>query len=150
MGHSLSPGSDIIASLIYKNADTGASVFPGFFELAYAIDHYVGEVRYLLSSGRFDITTGIGHLDYDSSSSVISMGYPSQGDQDLRHSNAYVYSHIDISRRFGLTVGVSADFLDTPYIEQDQFNPKLGLTWCPVEKATIRAAVFRTMHRPWL
>jgi hypothetical protein len=46
-----------------------------------------------------------------------------------------------------LTVGGSADFFEGADVDQNQVNPKLGLTWTPFPKTTLRSAVFRTLKR---
>jgi outer membrane receptor protein involved in Fe transport len=49
-----------------------------------------------------------------------------------------------------LTVGGSVDFFDSddPLTkDQDQFNPKFGITWNPVPDTTLRGAVFRVLKR---
>ena len=55
------------------------------------------------------------------------------------------------------TIGASADFFerdrkesDDLDLDEDQFNPKFGVTWNPIPKTTLRAAAFRTLRRTLL
>jgi len=71
-------------------------------------------------------------------------------DGDVRHTNVYLYSYLQLLQDVTFTLGGSGDFFDTdlPSIEsQKQFNPKFGITWNPLPDTTLRAAAFRTLKR---
>ncbi len=149
--HAFSPRSDILASFIYRDVGSEQVVFPGFFEFEGEADEHLVEIGYLFHSGMLDINAGVGHLRIDQELTTIFMGSPSKAQSDIKHNNVYLYSQIDFPQDICLTIGASVDFIDTQYIDdEDQFNPKLGLTWNPFPATTLRAAIFRTLQRPFL
>jgi tetratricopeptide (TPR) repeat protein len=147
--HAFTPRSDIMASFIYQNAHLGADVIPGVFELSSKLNHYIGEIRYLFNSGRFQVTGGMGHRRMHEKEKDLD--FPAE-DFYTHFTNVYAYVQIGLPKDFSLTIGASGDFLEgaTEDEERNQFNPKLGLTWNPVPATTFRAAVFRTLQRPWI
>jgi hypothetical protein len=71
---------------------------------------------------------------------------------DVTHINLYVYTLINYPKNVTWTLGGSADLFDGGYydLDENQFNPKFGLTWNPFPDTTIRAAAFRTFKRSLL
>jgi tetratricopeptide (TPR) repeat protein len=145
--HAFTPKSQLLTSFIYQDADLSADVIPGFFELSSDIDNYIGEMRYLYSSTRWNITGGIGYRDKHEKEE--DLGFPTEN-FDTRFTNVYAYANIDFPKNVSLTIGASGDFLDGATADEDrnQFNPKFGLIWNPVPSTTVRAAAFRTLQRP--
>jgi len=79
---------------------------------------------------------------------------PSELEFDIDHYNVYLYSYIDLPLDVTLTAGASGDFFDAKDktggnqdLDEDEFNPKFGITWNPVPSTTIRGAVFRMFKR---
>ena len=146
--HKLTPGSDIIASFIYQNGDLEADIIPGFFELKADLDNYLGECRYLHTRDWWNLNVGFGYSHRDETLSELL----SETDADPDFISAYLYSQIQLFDNLHVTAGASADFLDSKLKneDRDQFNPKFGVTWSPVPDTTLRAAVFRTLQRPYL
>ena len=71
-------------------------------------------------------------------------------DRDVNHTNLYLYSYINFPKNVTLTIGGSGDFFDSDSSDvedEDQFNPKFGITWNPVPATTLRGAVFRVLKR---
>jgi hypothetical protein len=75
-------------------------------------------------------------------------------DFDIDHYNVYLYSYINLPLDATLTAGASGDFFDADEqtggnrdIDDEEFNPKFGITWNPVASTTLRGAVFRTFKR---
>jgi tetratricopeptide (TPR) repeat protein len=121
-------------------------------------DGYLAEVRHLLRSKLFQLTSGIGYYNADRKiemTNTTTLGPPLSSttteikieDNDIRHTNLYMYSLINYPKSVAWTIGGSADFLDGAIEDSDQFNPKLGLTWNPFPATTLRTAVFRTLKR---
>jgi hypothetical protein len=74
----------------------------------------------------------------------------STADENVRHTNLYVYSYINPLKPLTLTLGASGDFFRTESADSEsrnQFNPKFGLSWSPLPATTIRAAAFRVLKR---
>jgi Flp pilus assembly protein TadD/opacity protein-like surface antigen len=185
--HSFTPYSKTIASFIYQNVDNNTrsnnpdlTVAPpligGSSDFKNHIDEngWTGEIRHLYQSqsGRFYVTGGLGRFSSDrkeaiSINLVLKFPFPIGSrrrftraplDQDIRHTNFYIYSLIKspewITRAIGditWTIGGSMDFFEGVGREKhDQFNPKVGLTWNPFPNTTIRGAVFKTLKRQLL
>jgi len=172
--HAMAPHSIFLASLIHQRADVflrdrvddfdpvflpGAALrfeqeFPG-------IKSTSGELQHLYRSRRFNVASGIGHMDTDATQDQITtLGFPptfddlfadtTRTDEDVRHSNAYVYTYIDALENLTFTAGASFDAFETDSPgnrDRDQFNPKFGVVWTPAPGTTVRAAAFRVLAR---
>jgi outer membrane receptor protein involved in Fe transport len=69
-------------------------------------------------------------------------------DVTTEHGNVYVYSYINPLKAVTLTIGGSGDFFnERGFVDKNQINPKLGITWNPIPDTTIRAAYFRNFKR---
>ncbi|MCK5647235.1 MAG: tetratricopeptide repeat protein, partial [Anaerolineales bacterium] len=176
--HAFTPNSEIIGNVIYGDSD-GRATFDLDFTTAFPLppplppisvdgnldvdttvdeDGYLAEVRHLLRSEMFQLTSGIGYYDADLKIKMTqntTLGPPISStstevitqDKDPRHTNLYVYSLINYPKSITWTIGGSADFLEGEMEDSEQFNPKLGLTWNPFPATTLRTAVFRTLQR---
>jgi len=138
---------------------------------------YSGELQYLSRSNYLNIVGGGGHFEIDSEDVITTVVSPPpivipppafppglppivipvdpvttirSVDRDVTHTNLYLYSNIDLPNNVTLTIGASGDFFDagSPDIEdEDQFNPKFGITWNPIPDTTLRGAAFRVLKR---
>jgi tetratricopeptide (TPR) repeat protein len=166
--HAFSPNSDLIASIIYQDADSNQRSLrpiPGApLEISNQtdteIDGYTAETQYQFRHDRFNIIAGLGYFDADREDIfkeyLIFPGLPPMPtvvpppDQtDIQHTNFYVYSQVKYPEKFIWTLGGSLDHFHGGDIDldTDQFNPKLGMTWNPVQNTTLRAAAFRVFKR---
>ena len=82
-------------------------------------------------------------------------------DSEIKHTNAYAYFYYEPINNLTFTAGLSGDFFDQEIdvtvassganekieINEDQFNPKFGLSWTLSTGTTLRGAVFRTFKR---
>jgi tetratricopeptide (TPR) repeat protein len=116
------------------------------------------EAQYLWQDTRWRGIAGIGYLDSDDLLTEIrdfsSLGIPSPPpeliDQDIEQSNAYLYNTFTFSSS-ALLLGASYDSVDQKNgINQDQFNPKLGLSWDIHPRILLRLATFRTLRREFI
>jgi outer membrane receptor protein involved in Fe transport len=148
-----------LVSFISQNADYSVNdTDPIFFDLSTDEDGYMTEVQHLFNSERFHITSGAGYLDSDEKNVDIFFSPPADVTNiDINVYNLYVYSYINFPRQVIFTIGASADFFerdrkesDNLDMDEDQFNPKFGITWNPIPTTTLRAAAFRTLRRPLL
>ncbi|MEW6571109.1 MAG: TonB-dependent receptor [Nitrospirota bacterium] len=162
--HSFSPASDILGSFIYNTWDGGLHYIPadpvtkGFGIESDNVESYSGELQHLLNSKYIKLVSGIGYFNIDQEDEVtlellIPDGPPfpikvtDVTDLDTRHTNLYFYSHINYPKNVTFTIGGSGDFYDGADTDEDQFNPKFGVTWNPLPATTLRAAAFRTLKR---
>jgi len=128
------------------------------FDTTVEEDGYLAEVRHLFRSEVFQLTGGIGYYSADNKNEIrttTTLGPPLSStnteitteENDICHTNLYVYSLINYPKNITWTVGGSADFLEGAIVDRNQFNPKMGLTWNPLPVTTLRIAVFRTIKR---
>ncbi len=169
--HQFSPASILLLSITHQEYDsqlTDDEIPPAEFPL-YDLtlttpdQRSTGtEVQHLFRSERVDVTSGIGYFDVDAQldEELVFQPFPIMapwflptitGTTDLktRHSNGYTYVNLKASDDLIATVGVSFDSVngDFPGKETHQLNPKLGLTWQPLDGTTLRLASFRTLKR---
>lgn len=151
------PRSHLLVSFIIQNADYRYLDTDPFFFLDFATeeDSYMGEIQHLFYSDLFHITAGGGYFNGDQENSeIFFFPPPFVTNTEINSYNLYLYSNINLPKNVTLTVGASADFFEKDNIESDdldmdenQFNPKFGITWNPFPATTLRAAVFRTLRR---
>jgi outer membrane receptor protein involved in Fe transport len=126
---------------------------------------YSGELQHLYRSEYLNTVTGVGYFDIDRKEEettgqvifvpffpppgIVAFDTVSEEDRDIKHTNLYLYTYLNLLQNLTLTVGASGDFYDaeTSDEDEDQFNPKFGLSWNPFTSTTLRGAVFRTLKR---
>jgi tetratricopeptide (TPR) repeat protein len=164
--HAFTPGHDLIGNFQYQDADDKIRDDPDPIldvDLKTEDDAYGGELQYLLRSKHFNLVGGGGYFYIDSEEkNIFTLNLPpppfgpgtiidkETPDDDVDHTDVYLYSNISLPANVKLTVGASyddfnADSSETP--DEDQFNPKFGITWNPFPTTTLRAAAFRVFQR---
>jgi tetratricopeptide (TPR) repeat protein len=173
--HIFSPGSELVASLIYQQADfdtrdsvhlidAGMEIENGF-DIEVEERGWLGEMQHHYARPGFRLISGLGHYtakrDTEQTVSMKTSMLPplppisettvlrDDQDEDVGHSNLYLYSLINQPEPVTWTVGLSADFFDG-VTDREQVNPKLGAIWQPTESTTVRGAVFRVLKRSLL
>jgi hypothetical protein len=135
--HLFSPGSEVIASLIYlhdsdDNVQFGAPLaFPPFGTLTASVDAenpqnngYTAEIQHLYQASSFKLVSGAGYFTVDGklkSTANFTLTPPSpvipdtstfsDTDQNWDHKNAYVYANIPYRQTLTMTAGASYDDL---------------------------------------
>ncbi|MBI5574957.1 MAG: FecR domain-containing protein [Deltaproteobacteria bacterium] len=167
--HELSPGSNMISSIFYRKSRFPSHLGVRFDDPFFPVDivdelrteqkDYSGEVQYLLRSERMNIVAGGGFVRLDSnsvddmvmsSSGIILTSSSTSTENDISHSNLYLYSHLRYPRNVTWTLGASGDFLRDAkgtVADRNQFNPKFGVTWNALPGTTFRAAAFRVLRK---
>ena len=158
--HAFSPGSDLIGNFQYHDGDATLrdepETFITLFDLEGEDESVGGELQYLFRSQYLNFVTGAGYYDIDSKDKITTefifpfLNGTETVDRDVQHTNAYLYSYINLLEDVTFTVGASGDFFDADddlEKDQDQFNPKLGITWNPLPDTTLRGAAFRVLKR---
>ncbi len=164
--HAFTPSSILIVSASYQNNDTKQTddQFPqagvirtdlrAFDEKAYGI-----EVQHLFRSRYVNLRTGGGYFNTDVDiESDVTLGPPlipfiflasAVQPVQIEHWNAYIYADLNVLKNVTFTLGGSYDTLtgDFPGENTDQFNPKFGITWNPLQGTTVRAAATRVLRR---
>ena len=163
--HAISPSSIILGSFIYQDADFDAKD-PRVVGLPTLLSFtskrpetaFGTEVQHLFRSPYFNLTSGIGYFDMNGEINFTAQTpFPPPFDvlasttsTDLKHTNIYLYSYINLLRNVTFTLGATGDFTrgDAPDTKNiNQFNPKIGVTWNPFPSTTLRAAAFRALKR---
>jgi len=154
--HAFAPGSDIIASMIYHNAEDRLRDRNPVAAVARTLDDegYLFEGQHLFRSESLNLISGVGYLtaDRQEARQVQPVGVPlppvmTVVASDIRHTNLYLYSQVNYLNPLTLTLGVSADFFQESAVERDQVNPKIGLVWRVSPWTTLRAAAFRVISQ---
>jgi tetratricopeptide (TPR) repeat protein len=157
--HAFTNRSKLLGSLIYQESEGSLDV-PPVLSIDTQFDGYRVEGQYIFDGDLFDITGGVNYLSNDASdfvTAVISVPFPpyliesyDEVDTSADHLSAYLYALIRYANQVTLTLGGTADFLDSWEVNKNTFSPKLGLLWEPGPRTTIRAAIFRTIQRPFI
>ncbi len=152
--HAFAPGSIVLLSVVSRRSDTTTrDTDPAFpFELRGDWHSDGGEAQYHFRTRRLHLVAGGGHSRIDSRQSFTSPFFPGVAvtETDDEHSNGYAYALVRAGRSVTVTAGGSVDFLRTAIVSRDQFNPKAGATVRLGPATTFRAAVFRTLRRPFV
>jgi len=145
--HSFSPRSNVIATVIFKNADAKLENHLSGFEIRNEEDGYMTEIQHLFSLERFNLISGFGYFHADRKDTYTFLPFPPQLEKDvLSQMNFYLYSQINFPDNFTWALGASTDFYKG-ILDKDRLNPKLGITWNPIPSTTLRAALTRVLGK---
>jgi tetratricopeptide (TPR) repeat protein len=149
--HDFTPYSALIASAIYSNGESeNVSEEAVGLDIDGEADGYMGEIQHQFSWERIRLVSGIGHVEQDTQAEITDL-WSSQElteEDDINHTNLYTSLLINYPKTVTWTIGGSADFFRSDFYEdEDQFNPKFGITWNPFPSTTARAAVFGVFTR---
>ncbi|MFQ5540329.1 MAG: TonB-dependent receptor domain-containing protein, partial [Candidatus Binatia bacterium] len=159
--HAFAPGSDFVGSFIYKDVDHELRDRNPIVAVDFALDEegYIAEGQYLFRSKGLNVVSGVGRFATTDRNEVrtveITPPLPflppirdtTVDTENIFHTNLYAYSQINYLKNVTLTLGLSADFFEGAFVERDQVNPKLGVTWNPFPGTTVRGALFRVLKR---
>jgi tetratricopeptide (TPR) repeat protein len=128
---------------------------------------YTSELQHLFRSHYVSTVAGGGYFNVDQDIDLLDEFFwptispadflfsaTDEIDFEIDHYNVYLYSYINLPLNVTVTAGASGDFFDADEqtggnrdIDDEEFNPKFGITWNPVPSTTLRGAVFRTFKR---
>jgi tetratricopeptide (TPR) repeat protein len=162
--HEHAPGHTLIGHFTYQDYDFGMSTaFPPFvpaWELVEDANSKTFELSYLIRTPNMNLVAGAGHVNIDIDyANTMTLDFPwfpepmedrNLWDEEIKHTNAYLYSMNDLPFDLTLILGASWDSYDTTSEQRDsvrQLNPKFGFIWNPFTGTTIRGAAFRTLNR---
>lgn len=142
-----SPYSDFLLSAIWQRRDLDIAIsdFPRFRALE--SEALTTEIQHIGTFGRFQLTSGVGHLDSDDES------IPIRATERVKHDNAYVYGSVrDWLQRFWLQIGIGGDNIHRDDSERGAFkryhlSPKIGVVWHLTPSTVLRAASFHSVKR---
>jgi tetratricopeptide (TPR) repeat protein len=173
--HAFTPSSILLGSFTSSNANyvsNDSTEIPEFFLLEnFMIDtedkSIGGELQYLFRSTNMNFVFGAGQVKIDRKDvfkdelfdtffppPALFDSFEETTNADIDHTNMYLYSYFHLPNELSITIGASADLYkndidgsDNLDLEENQFNPKFGVTWKPFQNTTLRGAVFRTLKR---
>ncbi len=150
--HAFAPGSILLMSLVTRNLDSAfRDTDPAFpFDIVADTDSRGGEAQYQLQAGRLRLIAGGGHFRFDDHLTLTGPLFSFETDSADEHSNGYVYALFRVANAVTFTAGASADLLRMDLVSRDQFDPKAGLAVHLGPATTVRAAIFRTLKRPFV
>jgi Tfp pilus assembly protein PilF len=153
--HAFTPRSQVLASFLYQDADITTRFDPGF-EFLDTFQGYTAELQHIYRGEGWNVTSGIRYFDLDQDETATTVFFlpdpPFITSQTTMESfafedlTAYLYSDFDLGAHLRVTLGASASSGEGRSFDEDQFNPKVGLVWQPVEGTTVRATALRTLH----
>jgi tetratricopeptide (TPR) repeat protein len=162
--HAFSPSSIVLGSFIYSQADVSTrenqlAAPATFLEVKTPQSAFSVELQHLFRSRYLNLTSGAGYAQvYGHLDGTVGFALPPPDDitqiprqsTDVRHTNVYAYSYLNLLKDVTFTLGASGDITsgDSPdFNDTSQFNPKFGITWNPFPATTVRAAAFRVLKR---
>ncbi len=146
--HVFSPRSELLASIVYQSAKFETDT-PPFANISGDVDSLVGEIQHILDMDRLRLISGLRqtHRDHFERQDVtIPEPAIREIDFDLNSSSLYFYGYLPLTDRVSSDIGVSVDLLESRTIDKDQVNPKIGLSWKPSDRTTLRIAAVRTLQ----
>ena len=125
-----------------------------FFKSLEEHDGIHSELQVYYRSSGLNLTSGLGYYDSDWQGKYEFLTDPSapwtdpvESDVDVSQTNAHLYAYLPTIKNVDLTLAINYNDLDKGELDEDQFNPKFGLSWRLLPTTSLRAAVFRTMSR---
>jgi tetratricopeptide (TPR) repeat protein len=157
--HVFSPSSTLLGSFLFQDRGD-IETNPGFFlsRLQKLPQSALGvEFQHLFRRDIFNVTSGVGYFDVNGKSrgAITSPFFPPSPlnfGLDMQHVNAYTYANINLLKSVTLTGGLSFDYVTGSRAairdgQDNQFNPKVGISWNPFEGTSVRAAATRVFKR---
>ncbi|MFC1886026.1 FecR domain-containing protein [Thermodesulfobacteriota bacterium] len=148
--HEIVPQHDLIANFQYGTVESSTIDTDPFFsvELQEESDGIMGEAQYIYRSQSLGIISGAGYFNSDREISQSVFGMPPIiTNTEIDHNNMYIYANIKHPENFIWTLGASGDFFEGTAVDKDQFNPKFGITYNPLNLTSFRVAAFSTLQR---
>jgi tetratricopeptide (TPR) repeat protein len=147
--HAFSEQSVLLASLIYQDAALTAHA-PPFLAVDTKLDGYDLDVQHLLRVGDWQLTSGFSRLDWNrDDTTTLPFPLPATATSTpIEQTTAYVYANRRFGEKANVLLGGSFDSLRGLTVDDQWFNPKLGLIWNVGRTTTLRLTAMRTVDGP--
>ncbi|MGR9106849.1 MAG: FecR domain-containing protein [Gammaproteobacteria bacterium] len=168
--HNFTPDSIVLGSFMYQKFESSQAnrqfPIPGLLAIDFSEpgrDSFSGETQHLFRSEYLNLTSGFGYFYVDGQDNqTILLGPPivppfipspveimETTKELVRHVNAYSYAQIKPLHNLITTIGLSYDNIGGQFVGDvaQQWNPKFGIVWEPLQGTTLRAAAFRSLKR---
>lgn len=145
--HTFAPGSMLIGSYVHRTLGRDFNTGIGLRVQTDEGADFV-ELRYLHKWRPVNFTAGIGRYAGSRVETRTFGPFPFPPESiDTRHTNAYLYADVNMSKRVTVTTGIGHDDFQDGVLERSTVNPKLGVVWNVDRATTVRAAAFRGVER---
>jgi len=157
--HDLAPGSTLLFSALNSNnnAQQQENGVSPEWSAAGTSGGSAFELQHLYHKPHYSITTGAGIFNGNNNNTTIlnftpetcqlASGCRIVKQEPTQYRNGYLYAQLNARHNITWTLGLSLDDTRTILKTGRQLNPKLGLTWQPDHRTTIRATAFRSLKR---
>ncbi|HEY9182062.1 MAG TPA: TonB-dependent receptor, partial [Gammaproteobacteria bacterium] len=110
---------------------------------------YSADLQHIRTGRSVQIQSGIVYARQDENS-VTRLAFPGlppmiEGAGESSQLGVYSYAHFNPSAALTLTAGASFDEIDDTFVEDQTWNPKLGVIWRPNARTTLRAAALEVL-----
>ena len=145
-------GDTLLGSLVHETSATTVLHFgPAAFDIAGDADMNGVDIQHIHEAARWNVKSGVLYVR-ESQFNTTRLELP--GLPPIESSlatvayqkSAYAYADIALTRTFTLDVGAAADSVSDAFIDRSRVDPKLGATWRPSDRITLRAAAFQTLQ----
>jgi tetratricopeptide (TPR) repeat protein len=126
--------------------DSSGSIETEFYSSNVNADANNVDVQHIHEAARWNLRSGVLLAQKDEFDVTRFVDTIESGPVDASQESAYAYANIGLVQSLILTLGASADGVEEGDVSKDRINPKVGVTWMPTEKLTVRAASFKTLH----
>lgn len=155
--HDLASDSTLLGAVIYEGSDVGVEV-PTTFTQSLRSSSYSLDFRHILGVAGGTLHSGAQvyrQRTHSATRQRVPLPAPPfefelENVLGTAASWASVYAYYDrpVGDRLTVSVGVSAERLRDGGQQREQLDPKLGLTWAPTPRTTVRAGSFRILQGP--
>lgn len=143
---SLSPRSNLIASLVHSKYEESTGIF------SFEDESLQAEAQHIFRNYNFNILTGF-NAYYINGLIILPERVLIPGrilaeqkrTRDVVHTSGYVYSNIEFPADVFWSFGVSFDDYEEEDLAIRKFSPKLGMQWVITEWLRLRFAAFETV-----
>ncbi len=147
--HNLTTRDTLLASAIYERADANLSAGDMFALFDHTTTSSL-DLQLIHAAGAVRLQTGLAHASRDESAEtrLAPPGDPptvSTATDNFTQTDIYGYVLVDPVSSLTITGGASWDRISQELLTRRATNPKLGITWRPTGRTTVRAAAFRSL-----
>ena len=147
--HDFKPNSTLVGTAALDSGGTDITGWEGI-EIFSDSQAIIGELQHLYNSRKFSLRSGAGYFYMEGDDKVVFTDpFPFEAEEEFesKHGNIYSYAQLDLPYEIIATVGLSGDLVDSTDQDREELNPKLGITWQPIDSTLLRGAVFKTVSR---
>lgn len=158
--YDINANSKLIGTAIIGTVDGNVAIgldkssrFSMAVDFASEVDSQMAEVQHMYHGAAFNLQSGAGYLTADRNLTMhitFPLDLLSEEETRMEHTNLYSYAQVELPYNFEATIGLSGDLLDSPLMDREELNPKLGLTYQPWQSTLFRAAAYQTVARNFI